>query len=99
MARMIDADALKIAIDNGWKPDMMVSEIWEIIDEQPTIEAEPVRHGHWIGYPECLAYEEAYCDENIVCSCCKSVWNIMDNDAERFDYCPACGAKMDEVSE
>lgn len=44
--RLIDADALKTAIDNGWKPDMMVSEIWDIIDEQPTIEAEPVRQ--WV---------------------------------------------------
>ena len=36
--RLIDGNALKIAIDNGWKPDMMVSGIWDIIDEQPTID-------------------------------------------------------------
>jgi hypothetical protein len=40
MSRLIDADALKSAIDEGWKPDMMVSEIWEIIDEMPTIAEE-----------------------------------------------------------
>lgn len=40
--RLIDADALKTAIDNGWKPDMMVSEIWDIIDEQPIVDAVPV---------------------------------------------------------
>lgn len=35
--RPIDADALKISIDDGWKPDMMVSEIWGVIDEAPTV--------------------------------------------------------------
>lgn len=55
----------------------------------------PVVHGRWISYPECLAFEGAYHDEHIVCSACHSVWNIIDNDTERFDYCPNCGAKMD----
>ena len=40
--RMIDVDALKTAIDNGWKPDMMVSEIWDIIDERPIVDAVPI---------------------------------------------------------
>ena len=42
MPKLIDRDALKIAIDNGWQPDMMVSEIWDIIDEQPIVDAVPV---------------------------------------------------------
>lgn len=40
--RLIDADTLKEAVDNGWQPDMMVSEIWDIIDEQPIVDAVPV---------------------------------------------------------
>lgn len=60
-----------------------------------TSEYRPVVHGRWISYPECLAFEGAYHDEHIVCSACHSVWNIIDNDTERFDYCPNCGAKMD----
>ena len=67
-----------------------------LIMRQKAVDAAPVVHGHWIGYPECLGYDGAYHDEHIVCSACHSVWNIIDNDAERFDYCPACGAKMDE---
>lgn len=62
----------------------------------PAVDAAPVVHGRWIGYPECLGYDGAYHDEHIVCSKCHSVWNIIDNDTERFDYCPACGAKMDK---
>lgn len=38
MARMIDADALKTAVDDEWCPDMMVSEIWDVIDHAPTID-------------------------------------------------------------
>ena len=45
--RTIDADALKEAVDNGWKPDMMVSELWEIIDEAPTV-------GGWISVKDRL---------------------------------------------
>ena len=55
-----------------------------------------VAHGQWIEYPECLGYDGAYSDDHIVCSNCKSVWSVLDNDTERFDYCPACGAKMRE---
>ena len=40
--RPIDANTLKISIDDGWKPDMMVSEIWGVIDEAPTVDAVPV---------------------------------------------------------
>ena len=39
MTRTIDANALKAAIDSAWLPEMMVSEIWEVIDEMPTIDA------------------------------------------------------------
>ena len=67
----------------------------KIMEEAPAVDAVPVVHGRWINYPECLRYESAYCEEDIVCSECHSVWNIIDNDADRFDYCPACGAKMD----
>lgn len=68
---------------------------WAAIKTIQPVDAVPVVHGRWINYPECLGYEGAYCDENIVCSECHSVWNIIDNDADRFDYCPECGAKMD----
>ena len=67
----------------------------DMIENAPAVDAVPVVHGRWISYPECLAFEGAYHDEHIVCSACHSVWNIIDNDTERFDYCPNCGAKMD----
>ncbi len=53
------------------------------------------QEAEWIEYPECLAYDGAYSDSNIVCSACKHVFSIMDNCTEEFDYCPHCGAKME----
>ena len=61
-----------------------------------TSDMKPVAHARWIEYPLCLGYVGAYSEDHIVCSNCKSVWSIIDNDTERFDYCPACGAKMDK---
>ena len=69
--------------------------ITDLVNGIPAVDAVPVAHARWINYPECLGYDGAYCDENIVCSNCESVWNIIDNEADRFDYCPNCGAKMD----
>lgn len=91
MSRAIDVDTLKTAIDNGWKPDMMVSEIWDIIDEVPTIEAEPVRHGHW----EMKEDPYMFFSEIPVCSVCRCIPKMRNKTA----HCSNCGAKMDEVSE
>lgn len=63
------------------------------IEKQPTIEAEPVRHGKWIG----LEYD-GYADGSPVydlweCSECQ-----MEHEGEEdtlTDYFPHCGAKMD----
>ena len=98
--KLIDADALEEAIMMTGavkvKDEETAYEFAAILANAPAVDAIPVVHGRWITYPECLAYEGAYHDEHIVCSACRSVWNIIDNDTERFDYCPACGAKMDE---
>ena len=103
MSRLIDADALLNNVKRAVRTDDLATTIAvgickEHINEMPTIDAVPVVHGHWISYPECLAYDEAYLDIHIVCSNCKDVWNIIDNEADYFDYCPHCGAKMDEVT-
>lgn len=54
-------------------------------DDAPTIDAEPVRHGHWInaGHDEWSHYRK--------CSVCgKLIVNM-----SKTNYCPDCGAKMD----
>lgn len=37
-----------------------------------------------------------YFTDDIACSECLSMFSVIDNETERFDYCPNCGAKMAE---
>lgn len=54
----------------------------DAVFDQPVVDAEPVRHGHW----ELIDREEP---RRYGCSQCKRmVWH-------EENYCPNCGAKMD----
>lgn len=94
MARYIDADKLKHNIkhrcvlsplDAPWPLAYGNTDIFDIIDAQPTIEAESIKHGRW------LKNGDRYCE----CSVCHHEGNISGQD----NYCWCCGAKMDEVEE
>ena len=90
--RLIDADAL---ID---KLDIMISEailcdtqihyalIREQVAEQPTINAETVRHGEWCGEWERGRY---------MCSVCKTMTDVAEIMGKpAYKFCPNCGAVM-----
>lgn len=64
------------------------------IAEAPTIDAEPVRHGHWIhtGITNIYGGHQHECS---VCGYSLIVSPLCDNE----NYCCSCGAKMDEVTE
>jgi hypothetical protein len=57
--------------------------------DAPTIDAEPIRHGHWI-FGQTMGHSWMKCSE-----CCVS----QGGQTATFTYCPNCGAKMDEVEE
>ena len=97
--RLIDADALKYRHkDYGGYADVSDEErkrgilylLKEDIAAAPTID--PVRHGKWISVPHKRAR---------ICSRCErdEPYKFADEDANIFDYCPHCGAKMNEVNE
>ena len=91
MPRLIDADAL--LMDNTWAfYDRFGNRTSAglAIEEAPTVNAEPVRHGYWINYK----------DEH-TCSQCYGVVieELVDGEWSDYDYCPFCGAKMDEVED
>ena len=54
----------------------------------PAADVAPVRHGRWVSVPHKLAR---------VCSVCNrdEPYKFADIDADVYDYCPNCGAKMD----
>lgn len=54
----------------------------------PDADVAPVRHGRWVSVPHKLAR---------VCSVCNrdEPYKFADINADVYDYCPSCGAKMD----
>lgn len=108
--RLIDADALEKAIYK-WMPkyegtwmDGWISPIENLmilimmtIQEQPTVDAEPVRHGKWIirdnpgtGWYRITCSE---CGEDVTSNA--PCIGFFPNAKVTWDYCPECGAKMD----
>lgn len=101
--RLIDADALKKPLEVAVKESGFYSPMYKSflknIESAPTIDAEPVRHGHWIAYED----ETMICATEFVCSACRESFcssELTDKEFyEMMKHCPNCGAKMDEVSE
>ena len=88
MARAIDADGMKNAIREWQKSLTDFRTLEEVVDGQPTIEAEPVKHGKWVDSGEKLACGIIK-PFTISCSVCGS-----SQGATWMKYCPNCGAKM-----
>lgn len=97
MARLIDADNLikdiqtEIAISKHRYEDIGcrcfrrgMDHAIRIVRQLPTID--PVKHGHWIEDIDLLCH--------IRCSECDN--GIDWRNAKKPNYCPSCGAKMDE---
>lgn len=90
--RPIDADrALEIVRDQGiTHPNAyhLTNYATLILREAPTIDVAPVRHGRWVSVPHKLAR---------ICSVCNrdEPYKFANINADVYDYCPNCGAKMD----
>lgn len=104
--RLIDADKLKQNVldwedcYNGFSDTYDKARIIGEIEEQPTIDAEPIRHGKWI---ECESENGIHFHK---CSVCKQRDMYQGSFAEwgargfsfyfKRQYCPYCGARMDD---
>lgn len=99
MTGLIDADAIKYTMlyKENWLKGTGVEKqgVWkEDIDAMPTVDAEPVRHGKW-KMLENYYGEEAKCSECGFTMCVNEQGNGLP-DVESLNYCPHCGARMDE---
>lgn len=94
MHRLIDADALEKEIKRVYCTGCNdyhglrcracdTDDALDMIDDAPTVDAEPVRHGRWT---EPYRNDIWDCYE---CSCCGEKYD------RTWNYCPRCGAKMD----
>ena len=91
--RLIDGDALKKTLSELTVEGKSTKEVMggmkvlrimpQVVDDEPTIEAEPVKHGRW----------ERISHFWLECSCCG---NTSDNST---NYCSECGARMEGVDE
>ena len=106
--RLIDADALITEAFDLMDRDELLEDVPQIIkdycDAQPTVEAVPVVHGRWASSQGHAEVGECYC------SVCKTVYYADDlftvGETDEYgcgqallpNFCPHCGAKMDEVT-
>ena len=100
--RLIDDDELMSDVyrsDEQQKNDVWhTSDIEYLVMAQPTVDAVPVVHGHWVSLTECA-------NAGVYCSVCKKkvykedyAWCNRKNKL-RSNYCPNCGADMRERSD
>ena len=64
-----------------------IEAVMDYVKEMPTVEAEPVRHGHWVR------------NDNGTYSCSECQSWIPNEQHYYARYCLHCGAKMDEEKE
>lgn len=88
--RLIDAAAMKNRVKNYTSVFAKYNwrEICEMLNDAPTVD--PVEHGHWV-------IERG---ETVMhCNSCGWAFVYYGGLEEEWNYCPHCGAKMDEVKD
>ena len=89
--------------------DLMLLNAEQMIHLLPPVTPKQ-KTGHWIEtadeyykavneYGGGVNEDTPYFTDNIGCSVCLSMFSTIDNETERFNYCPWCGAKMVEPQE
>ena len=90
MAEYIDRNTAiaKVTALEVIEPLSTMVDVKRLLADIPAADVAPVRHGRWVSVPHKLAR---------VCSVCNrdEPYKFADIDADVYDYCPNCGAKMD----
>ena len=90
MARYVDIECDAVTEVLPRRAFKTRQDIQDFLDNIPTVDVTPVRHGRWIERKEHFYFQNG-CKEwiNFYCSECDAPNN------SPTDYCPNCGAKMD----
>lgn len=90
--KLLDGNELWVQIyrlqhKRRWKnrTNIAFRECLDVIQFFPKVDAEPVKHGHWIK----LDYNTFHC------KLCGTTFMLIQG-ISNMNYCPNCGAKMDE---
>lgn len=90
--RLIDKDAIPWDVEGVGEIPVITK---EEIDEMPTVDAVPVRHGKWL---DSETFKRPWFRHHVFeCSVCRNTLDMDGVNAGRGDanYCPNCGARMD----
>ena len=88
MPRYIDADLILPEMESKFDMQELYLPVHFqefIVDEIPTADVAPVRHGYWVKEKRDVLIHWH-------CSACKECFYL---DKPNAEYCPHCGAKMD----
>ena len=69
-----------------------INEIIDVVNSMDEQEGEPIKHGRWINVKISISG-----NSSAECSLCGAV--VHNNFSNVINYCPNCGARMDEVEE
>lgn len=86
--KLLDKELTDAAVNDKDKNRRTWAKAICVLHDLPAADVAPVRHGRWVSVPHKLAR---------VCSVCNrdEPYKFADIDADVYDYCPNCGARMD----
>ena len=95
MARYADVDKLIWQVQNSDKYGTITKQVFiSLLQNSETEDVAPIAHAHWT-----ITYESTAGVTDAKCSNCGFASLAYENDVhtdEDCNYCPRCGAKMDE---
>ena len=93
MAEYVERKALRDAL---YDADAITMNGVKILNQFPSSDVAPVKHGRWVEAKEPLGWIEVTCAS---CSVCGDSWRLdeftIDEYARWHQYCSSCGAKID----
>ena len=98
MSKYIDADRLKQAVEHELDMQDLYLPVhfFEVVDGMEAADVAEIKRGRWLttdAYPH-----KVYCS-NCYGTYALDHWGIWIDESLPRNYCPNCGAKMDEVTE
>ena len=80
--------SMRDAVNDEFVARTCYKDLAEVVYSIPTADVTPVVHGEWVEHLD-----------DMECSVCGAKWDYCDNDTSAFDFCPACGGKMERRAE